>query len=113
MTVTKMYFSREDRVRKHIHPIPLDADLDEAYDEANKAFYEVETAIDNLNEAYDAYFDSLYDYRDENSDETEAGVHMMANKLSDAWGVVQKRISEFAILMGIDGNKAYEEILED
>lgn len=105
-SVTKMYRSRENLI-SHVKPLELGVRIEECEQAADDIITELYRAVDNLDDAASDYFAALDEFSEDNSDENDAGVQMMALNLDDKWAEVQKHLSGYAVLMGIDGNDAY------
>lgn len=111
-TVTKIYMSRENMMQKYIKPLDFGTDLKTAGEQAFVALETLDNVVDLLNAANEDYFDALFDYSEDNNEETEAGVQITALALEAAWAEVQQKLSEYAVLMSIEGNEAFQRSLD-
>jgi hypothetical protein len=105
--IIPIYRSRETMI-KTVKPLEFEADLTECAKQTQKYLEALDEAVDNLNIHNEDYFDALYEYGEDNNDETEAGVQIAAMALEDSWAEVQQRLSEYAVLMSIEGNEAFQ-----
>jgi hypothetical protein len=99
-------------VADHVKPLDFGSDLKTAADQTIKALEDLDNAVDILNNANEDYFDALYDYSEINNEETEAGVQITAMALEAAWAEVQQKLSEYAVLMSIEGNEAFQRVMD-
>lgn len=103
--VINMYKSRETMIEAE----PLEySDLAVADTAAFDQYEALDKTVDTLGQAIEDYFQALYDYADENTDELTAGVEMMGIALDDAWAETQLHLSKLAVMLGIEGNEAFQ-----
>lgn len=110
-TITQMYKSRETMVEGMIKPLTMTADLNESENQTDDQLEAIRDTMDELEDAKEDYFAAMFDYNDEPSDETWAGVQLMAENFSSAWASAQIELSKFAVLMGIEGNRSFQDKL--
>ena len=103
--VVNLYKSRETM----IEATPLEySDLAIADTAAFDQYEKLDNAVDTLGQAIEDYFAALYEYADENTEELTAGVEMMGLALDDAWADAQLQLSKLAVMLGIEGNEAFQ-----
>lgn len=103
--VVSMYKSRE----MMIEATPLEySDLAVADTAAFDQYEALDKTVDVLGQAIEDYFQALYDYADENTEELTSGVEMMGIALDDAWADAQLQLSKLAVMLGIEGNEAFQ-----
>jgi hypothetical protein len=95
-------------VMNEVKPLDFTTDLKDAALQTRSFLEDLDVAVDALNSMTEEYFDSLYEYGEENTQENEAGVQMAAMALDEAWASAQKSLSRYAVLVGIDGNEAFQ-----
>ena len=106
-----LYKSRESAISDMIKPLEY-SELAEADTACFDQVEELEDSIRALGDACDDYFGALYDFADDNNDEMQAGVDMMALALDDAWATAQLHLSKLAVMLGIEGNESYQRKLD-
>lgn len=119
----KIYYSREERVKKNLHwlkPINVDRIKDE------KTFKRVEgdvyqqydlavKCLEEFKQDLDSYFDNLYEIATtdtevgEDGEDAHAGLEASYEDCQVSWGKTQLRLSCLAVQLGIDGNMYFEQ----
>jgi t-SNARE complex subunit (syntaxin) len=111
LTITKIYYSREDRIN----------DIQDAmervqYDKPEEDTRRVTSAQELFDEYAEKLYDSLEEYIKELSntevdEDSQSQMRYARQQVVERWAMMQAALSKVAWVLRIDGNQAYERLI--
>lgn len=111
----RSYYSREDRVAEFnkaagLLPISINDSFDVSENTALNQLALLQEEVAEFEDAFAHYFDCLYGYKDERTDETYQDLLDARKDLVKEWADCQVTLSNMAYVLSINGNKAFERV---